>query len=334
MLACQTELFLIAHEIGHMVRRQLDVVINRVAATARSAGQPLDELFADMRDSDDEEDGADEIGTLLALGIFGRNGPTDEEIALQRYSGVEFGFQILRALEAIGVNFGSTHPRAYSRIDGVRRCVRAYCEGDPRITRRVQNLGFLTLLVLEHKLKEADPTISLVGIRQLDVWMLPGLSFAERMGRRAYWIDAIFSDAIDLIVGRVLFGERYNRAAARVIKRLDSLAESCIRRWPQPQEERQALAYFVSEAGPIVDKGYIPEILQWFCQVNEKAVQSSDDRRKLLLLVSFTCRHMNTAVRSIFLKNLGEVGYLGSLSRQDFSGLLTLRGCDALAVAG
>ncbi len=332
MLAVQAELFLIAHEIGHFVRRQLDTVISRVADAARSAGQPLDELLADLRAPGNEEYGADEIGALLALGVFGRDYPGDERMALQRYSGVEFGFQIFRALEAIGVKFARSHPPAYHRIENVRSCVRAYCEGNPATQRRVANLGFLTLLVLERKLTEANAAFNSFGSRQLDVWPLPGLPFAERMGRRAYWIDAIFSEAIDLMTSGALFNERYKEAASRTIKRLNALAERYVQHGPQLQQERRELEHFATEAAPIVDRGYIREIVEFVCQVNERAVQSLHERHKLLLLLSVICRRMNTATKTISLRRLRKGGYVGRLSGPDFSELLTLLGCDTLVV--
>lgn len=189
-LALEAELFLVAHELGHVVRRHFDLVLPRLRARADA---DTAEILDNLALQDHCEYDADEIGFLLALGVLGLDGIGDELATSERYRGAEFALQIFRALESAGVRFEDTHPPAGDRLAKVRSWFHAYCENGRQ--RYVNNLGFLVLLVFERVLAEVGVVVDPMPLRQLDSWASPGLAFAERVGRGAYWIDALFSDA-------------------------------------------------------------------------------------------------------------------------------------------
>lgn len=112
-LATEAELFLVSHEIGHVIADlPLDrAFIERIALTTTDG---------DHRD----EHAADAIAVRLAMDLFNAASTPTAGVVQLRYAGVEFALRVFATLETLGFRFHGTHPSASSRLTFIRAEVR------------------------------------------------------------------------------------------------------------------------------------------------------------------------------------------------------------------
>ena len=113
MLATEAELFLLAHEIGHIIADAgLDSEFSeRITGFSVAAG-------------DYDEHAADAIAFRLVMQIHGPQSQLKPSLVQLRYAGVEFALRVFATLERLGFTFDSTHPAAGRRLDFIRAEVR------------------------------------------------------------------------------------------------------------------------------------------------------------------------------------------------------------------
>jgi hypothetical protein len=109
MLATEAELFLLSHEIGHIVADAgLDSgIAARIAAVSVAAGHR-------------DEHAADAIAFRLAMQIHAPPPQLKPSLVQLRYAGVESALRVFATLERLGFRFDRTHPAASCRLDFIR----------------------------------------------------------------------------------------------------------------------------------------------------------------------------------------------------------------------
>jgi hypothetical protein len=115
LLALETEQFLIAHEIGHI----LDLESEHKNPVFLALDQNLDSEHR-------EEHAADLFGVFLAMQLNDPRPKSDPHVAVT-YAGIEFALEIYRALEVLGFPFKASHPTASSRLQVIRADMRRRC---------------------------------------------------------------------------------------------------------------------------------------------------------------------------------------------------------------
>ena len=119
LLAVESESFLIAHEIGHIIADAID-----------SDSLPLIDLPEQASPSQRDEYTADFLGLQLALELNSGSPKLVEFNAPLRYAAAEFALQIFRGLEELGFDFHDSHPAAGLRIEFIRREMQRRCADD------------------------------------------------------------------------------------------------------------------------------------------------------------------------------------------------------------
>jgi hypothetical protein len=115
-LATYAELFLLAHELGHIYATE---------SPAWRAGVEVDAIAAQ------EEHVADMAGLLTLLGAVQRgHGPYPQDLRVA-YAGAELAFHVWHTMANVGMVFvDGDHPPAEDRIEGLRVVVRQHCASD------------------------------------------------------------------------------------------------------------------------------------------------------------------------------------------------------------
>ncbi len=117
LLAVETETFLLAHEIGHILdigHESCDAMIIKLE----------DVVSPDHRD----EFVADLIGLRLVMGLNSPDADLDPFNTSMIYAGAEFALQIYSGLECLGFEFKDSHPAALARLERMRSEIKASCD--------------------------------------------------------------------------------------------------------------------------------------------------------------------------------------------------------------
>ncbi len=119
LLTTEAEIFLIAHEIGH--------VIDDASKHAHPIFSNLDPSLAIEHR---QEHAADAIALAMVMELQNGDAKRDPFKTPLIYAGAEFALQVYRILELLNFEFSESHPTATSRLNFIRSELKRRCDSD------------------------------------------------------------------------------------------------------------------------------------------------------------------------------------------------------------